>query len=374
LNEADLVELSRHATAAQVERITAGWRTVDRNEEALREEERHRRRELTIIQDGDGSYEIRGRVDPEVGAVLLQALKAAEEKLYPDHAARRGVPAHQRRADALGLVAEGALNGGTRAGSRADRFQVVVHVQAGELTEVRTDAVGGEDAGADAGEDAGAAAGVEAGVIADAAPERTIEHGPHVSAETCRRLACDAGRVVMTHDRSGGVLDVGRKTRTVPPAIRRALEHRDGGCRFPGCTNRICDAHHVVHWADGGETKLTNMISACRRHHRLLHEGGYRVEIGPDGEPRFFGPEGRVIPRVPPPPSIPWDVVAVLRSGNEAAGSGIGPWTATPLWHGERLELDYAISVLWRPKPAEPGTEVSGAAIPADPVHVSAET
>ena len=102
--------------------------------------------------------------------------------------------------------------------------------------------------------------------------------GVDVSAETSRRLACDAAVVVLHEGADGSALDVGRKTRSIPPAIRRALSARDTGCRFPGCTARHCDAHHLVHWADGGRTSLDNLVLLCRRHHRLLHEGGYRIE------------------------------------------------------------------------------------------------
>jgi hypothetical protein len=90
----------------------------------------------------------------------------------------------------------------------------------------------------------------------------------------------------------------------VPSAMRRALEVRDGGCRFPGCNNRRwVDAHHIRHWAAGGETKLENLILLCRRHHRLLHEGGYTVEGSPSGELSFRSRRGRVIANAPPLPS-----------------------------------------------------------------------
>ncbi len=91
-----------------------------------------------------------------------------------------------------------------------------------------------------------------------------------------------------------------RKTRSVPPALRRALRARDGGCRFPGCGNhRFTDAHHIEHWADGGETSLGNLIQLCRRHHRLLHEGGFSLELRQDGSPVFRRPDGRRIAAVP---------------------------------------------------------------------------
>jgi len=91
-------------------------------------------------------------------------------------------------------------------------------------------------------------------------------------------LAADLDRgaavVVMRHAADGSVLDVGRKTRTIPPAMRRALAARDSRCGLPGCGARQCVAHHVRHWADGGETRLDNLVLLCRRHHRAVHEGG----------------------------------------------------------------------------------------------------
>jgi hypothetical protein len=107
---------------------------------------------------------------------------------------------------------------------------------------------------------------VEAGTLEhDGEPGRSeLEDGTRVSAETSRRLACDASAGEVRHDGDGRILDVGRRRRTIPPAIRRALEVRDRGCRFPGCGSRFCDAHHVVHWADGGETRLDNLALVCR--------------------------------------------------------------------------------------------------------------
>jgi hypothetical protein len=105
-----------------------------------------------------------------------------------------------------------------------------------------------------------------------------LNHGAvNVSAETSRRIACDASLVVMRHARDGSVLDVGRKTRTIPRAIRRALLARDRRCQFPGCTVRRCDGHHIQHWADGGSTSLDNLTLLCRRHHRCVHEGEFTI-------------------------------------------------------------------------------------------------
>jgi len=181
-----------------------------------------------------------------------------------------------------------------------------------------------------------------------------IEHGPHVCAETARRLACDSGLVTMTRDRSGNVLDVGRRRRTVPAAIRRALDVRDRGCRFPGCMSRYCDAHHVTPWVDGGETKLDNLVLLCRHHHRRVHEGGWRVTLcrragaapGATNEVRFHRPDGGLLPYVPPRATLPEEPAYDLERENDRIGIEIGPWTATPRWLGERMDVDWALSTL----------------------------
>jgi hypothetical protein len=103
----------------------------------------------------------------------------------------------------------------------------------------------------------------------------------------------------MVHDARGRTVSVGSRRRTVPASLRRALEWRDHGCRFPGCGITRVDAHHVRHWADGGATRLDNLLLLCRRHHRAVHEDGYRVTLGRDGEPVFWSPDGRVLPEVP---------------------------------------------------------------------------
>ena len=118
----------------------------------------------------------------------------------------------------------------------------------------------------------------------------------------------------LRHGADGEVLDVGRRTRAVPTALRRALLDRDRSqCQFPGCTSRHCDAHHVVHWADGGETRLQNLVLCCRFHHRALHEEGFQVVADAAGQFQFLRPDGVPLPAEPPAAS--WE---------EPAGAGRG--------------------------------------------------
>ena len=180
--------------------------------------------------------------------------------------------------------------------------------------------------------------------------------GIHVSAETARRLACDAATVTMRHGPGGEILDVGRRTRTISPALRRALAARDRRCRFPGCGNRRVDAHHIRHWADGGRTALDNLILLCRRHHRAVHEEGFRVTMDAAGDVRFAHPDGRPLVEAPPAPAWAGPALQPTDDALAAAGIEIGTDTATPSWGGERLDLDWAMHVLWRPR-REPTAE-----------------
>jgi hypothetical protein len=135
------------------------------------------------------------------------------------------------------------------------------------------------------------------------------------------------------------VLDVGRRTRTIPPALRRALQARDRGCRFPGCGVRHAQGHHIHHWANGGPTRLDNLAFLCRRHHRAVHEEGYRIERDAGGTLRF-------IPEVPALPAVPPDPMQALVAAHLARGLAIDARTGCPSWLGERLDLAWAIDVL----------------------------
>jgi hypothetical protein len=150
----------------------------------------------------------------------------------------------------------------------------------------------------------------------------------------------------MRHDPDGRILEVGARMRTIPPALRRALHHRDRGCRFPGCGLRFGQGHHIRHWAHGGPTTLSNLALLCRRHHRAVHEEGYQVERRPDGELRFRRPDGRPLPESPALPAVPADPVGTLRARHEECGLNIHARTAMPGWLGERLDVGWAIDVL----------------------------
>ena len=326
--EARLLAVGRAGTAVHIERIVRGWRRVDRLAEARETARQHARRALHVYQDEDGMVVLRGRLAPEEGALLLRGLDAARETLYQRRRSNGSVPTPaadplaepaaraQQQADALALLAEAALHHELDPGTSGERYQVVVHVDAAVLADP------------------------------DERGQSVLEDGPRVPAETSRRLACDASRVVMRHDADGRLVEVGARTRTIPPSLRRALEHRDRGCRFPGCGVRVGQGHHVRHWAAGGPTTLSNLAVLCRRHHRAVHEEGYQVERLPDGALQSRRPDGRPLPDVPSPATVPLDPVGALQARHEAQGIRLHARTACPGWLGDRLDVGWAIDVL----------------------------
>lgn len=286
-NEAELLELAHHASAAQVEKLVRAYRRVDRLNEREQAQASHDARELNYHIDEDGSLVIHARLPAEEGAVVLQALKVAMDAQYTGSDNTTGADTEndvtavtststdslaQRRADALTAMAETTLRHGSQ--PSAERYQVVVHVTAETLA-------------------------------TDANDRCELDNGPRLAAETARRIACDASRLRISTDAAGNPLDIGRKTRAVPPAMQRALRSRDHGCRFPGCTHeRFVDAHHIQHWANGGQTSLDNLVLLCRRHHRLVHEGGFGVERLANSTIQFTRPDGRAITEHPQLPEV----------------------------------------------------------------------
>ena len=492
--EDDLLNVALSGTAAHVEKIVRVWRRVDRLAEQAEDRRRHDTRSLRTWVDEDGMVVVRGRLSPEVGAVVRRALEAAcDQARGADGAAADGgadakgatgadagggraaetsePSLAQRQADALGMIAECALSAELDRGTAGDRYQVVVHVDADALTDapevhagtsakaasesrrlgdgprVRTGTSttatsGSEQRGNGRSVPAGASAkagtaseqhaegsdvptgthtiaaseserrdngpdvpaGTRAATDSAAGPPDTgpetragaTRHGDtrearrspdpcpgprpaasgsavrgqtvldeaggiHVSAETARRLACDAATVRMPHGPGGEILDVGRRTRTISPALRRALRTRDRQCRFPGCRNARCDAHHVRHWADGGATALDNLVLLCRRHHRAVHEEGFRITLDATGDVEFVRPDGRPLPEAPAAPAWTGEPLAPVTAQLERNGVTIGPDTATPDWRGEKLDLDWVIHVLWRPQPQEATPEEASA-------------
>jgi hypothetical protein len=304
--EAGLVEIARHATGAQLEKLIRCYS----NALSATLGNAQRQQELRFLKwtwNEDGSLRLEGRLPADQGALVVNALDGAMESpdLGDEYVAS---PVAACRADALVALVTGA--GGE---PRAAVPELTVHVDAATL-------------------------------VSDQVVERSeLADGPALPPETVRRLGCDAA-VVRIVERDGRPLTVGRRTRTVPPALRRALRSRDGGCRFPGCTHRqFMHAHHIQHWARGGPTTLENLVQLCSYHHRLVHEGGFRVEPSGQGVVRFRRPDGRAIPSAPRCPAV---VGASLAEQHRARGVVVDAQTCRPLSAGDRLDYGLALDAL----------------------------
>ena len=349
-NEAELLNIGLHGTAGHVETFVRLYRRATLAEENAVANDRHASRELECWYEHDGDVVLHGRFPPEMGARIVSALDAAMEAHakeqpaarwpdegatpggvprgtpsqdgarpeYPEHDVPRGTSGRGpsravRRADALAWMAERVFEPGDAPTLAPDRHEVVVHVDA----EVLANRVAGRC---------------------------EVEHGSAIAAETARRICCDAGVVAVVDGPAGEPLAVGRRTRSISPALRRALVSRDRGCRFPGCTaTHRLHGHHVRHWANGGETSLDNLVLLCPTHHRLVHEGGFGVQRLGDGAFRFTNPSGATIrPPLRRGPSSPGAIVA----RNEGLGLAIDRETATARWRGEPFDYDQGVMVM----------------------------
>jgi hypothetical protein len=330
-NEDYLLNIALCGTASHVEATVRGYRRALDAAELSREAVQQRDQHLWFHTEPDGSMTIRGRVPAEVGALFKRALEAALDSLpIPENVPAGTSPdeddlhrSRKRRVEALAVVAESFLATGPEDLSGADRQQIVVHVDAETFRH-------------------GHAGRCE------------LEQGPSIAAETARRLACDCSVVRIIESERGEPLNVGRKTRTIPPAIRRALNSRDRGCRFPGCPfKRYVDGHHVKHWAHGGETKLSNLVTLCRFHHSLVHEGGVEIRTLDNGAFRFIKPNGESF-ESRPPASAGWADLVAAHAGGQVE---INPQTAVTRWTGEALDLDVAVG--WLMQKGDCATNVS---------------
>ncbi|MEO0998382.1 MAG: DUF222 domain-containing protein [Pseudomonadota bacterium] len=326
-NEDRLLELALSSTASQTERIVRGLKRCQSLGSANAV---HRARRLDLFVDDDGSYVIRGRLDAETGALLVAALDSArgepdEHDVDQDNGAAPEPDDRPAagRADALGRLADAYLAGKAGSLPAGERHAVVIHVNPESLRRNIGD--------------------VSAETSNAAEPQAMTADGACLSRETARRLSCDASLLAVYENDAGEPLAIGRRSRAIPAAIRRALALRDGGCRFPGCSERRhVDAHHVQHWADGGETALDNLVTLCRYHHRCVHEDCFTVTMAA-GRPRFFTPHGaELLPggARSGEPRFRGNVFA-LTARNDP---GIGPGSPLPQWWGEPLDLHAAVA------------------------------
>ena len=349
IDERTLLDQGLVHTASQLERVVRGYRKA----EGIGLEQRRRRR-ARWFWDEDGMLVVSARLTADVGAVVVAALQQAHQEVFVSSrpCAAAGVPASDAdesegnesdgddgeaisAADALVAMARSALAAGPVDSSGDDQHLVVLH--------------------ADIGVFAGSSAPTGDQPRSDGELLCQLENGPGVDRSTAERIACDSAMVAVLHSaKPGELLRLGRKTRKMSAALRRALRIRDGGCQFPGChRRRHLQAHHVVHWMHGGPTDLDNLVLLCGRHHRAIHEEGFTLSWSTDpGDGRQSG--GWVFRR-PDTVLVPFGGLDRLHRDDPADDNPGEPndepmdqERIRPGWRGERFSLVDSVGVLSR--------------------------
>ena len=309
-NEETLLVYAEYAPAAQLEKICQKLRTVGRAVEAKEKPPHPEDRHVQARGMDDGMVCVKAVLRPEEAAMLMHVIQVAARSCTDGEEKKRP----PNRADGLMAVIQGYARG-----EQQERTPVELIVTV-PVSALQPEAVSAESAESnvmrstsalppeqDASAESNVMRSTSAPQLGRAVSTETqlegishlaeLPNGDCVTRETARRLACDAGVVEVEVNERGEPLSVGRRTRTIPAAIKRALLVRDKTCRFPGCCNRLfLDGHHIRHWADGGETSLANTCLLCSRCHARLHEHGYSMEVDPRGELVFRNPDGEVIP------------------------------------------------------------------------------
>jgi hypothetical protein len=361
-NEDFLLMIAQHGTASHMEQVVSKYLGVQRSmareseldqvETSLQEQ-----RELVSYQDSDGMWVIHARLPAEEGSLVVKAIEAVttprpaasqleksvsaetrsnpeapgdETLLNEDECAATSFP--QARADALVLMAEHFLathEGGSNIQSLkgSERCQIMLHVDVNTLRGQQNETESGPGC-------------------------CNLDDKQWISPKTARRLSCDASLVTVLEDDAGRVLNIGRRARTVPASIRRALSVRDETCRFPGCCeSKYVDAHHIKHWAEGGETSLDNLVTLCRYHHRALHQGKFSIRVdkahaeNTEQLMTFSMPSGREI-EMGFFPQFPAEAATVTEETMHQLAPAVDAKTCITQWRGETCDYSMAIDAL----------------------------
>ncbi len=279
-NDAEVAELARSATVAQIRRVLGRNAFVKPEPDPEPEPEPEPRRVNFGFGD-DGLFRLSAVLPADQGALLERALGVYRQKLFGGHADHGDAPKMVSSADTLVAMAEASLATEAIARPHYDRHLVVLHV-------------GTDDTGQ---------------------PNGHLHLGPALPDSLRRFMTCDA-KARVQHDDKAKPLSVGRTARIVSNRTRLAIEERDGGCRVPGCDRvKWLHVHHVVHWEDGGATDTSNLMALCGRHHRLHHRGHLGISgdaDDPDGitftdaRGRPLPPSGKPMPPTEPAPTGNW--------------------------------------------------------------------
>ena len=279
-NEAQLLEVAQHSTAARLETVCRQLRQAEPAQPADSSagSAAEPKRWMRLRECEDGMVRLEVKLTTAEAALVMKACETA---------ARANEAPSGNRAEGLCALAERSLRG-AEPEKAAPPVEVVFHVDAATL-------------------------------------QGQTEEGNGVPAETARRLLCDSGIVPVLHDTDGRIIDAGRKRRTISAPLRRALQARDRGCTFPSCTNCITDGHHLRHWIDGGKTTLQNLVELCPHHHTLLHAGAFTMNRDEAGHLVCRTADGKPLEPAPSPAPIALPGLALL--GQHVCTQAIEPAT-----------------------------------------------
>jgi hypothetical protein len=343
-NEAALVDIARASTAQQLERLVAATAKSDRIWDAGFAAAQLAARSFVSGFDYDHvMYLAKVMLGPDDGGLLTKALQLAVKQIRAERGGQGPeTTREQLLADALMVLVSSFLAAGRGEGTGTDDYRAVVFTDDAvvnpEYPNHPDHAVNVDDH-----DDCDDCAGGERSV--PEAPRAHLEGGAMLSAETIRRIWCDT-TVTRLELRDGVIVEISEPSRVISASLRRALGLRDSQCRFPGCCAKRVDAHHIRYRRHKGPTTLENLLSLCRFHHKLVHEGGYSVGRGADGDLRFYDPRGRQLHNRSE--LVANDGADALRRTHRNLGIDIGPDTIVGNYCGDRLDMDYAVSVLTR--------------------------
>ena len=412
-NEDYYLDIAKHGTASHVEILVRQHQRAERLNQGCQDKAQHDAREFNWFYDDDGMLVFRGKLPAADGAVFLKAMDAMLQTLRAKNLQQPEIESAQRETDAEAKTFARKYSEARQEDQSLDRCghdseqqlqnplaqcqlpdQTVSSQQCQQIESIDVSAeTSVTDIAGEMVADTFTQKRADALVLMSEHLLATLDRGlvplpggekyqvmVHINAnsqngteqapcqldngvcltplcsETMRRLACDASLVTAVEDAAGNVLNIGRKTRTVPPAIRRALNIRDRGCRVPSCCeSRFVDAHHIRHWCDGGETSLGNLVLLCRHHHRLLHQGVIAInkeciESGSEAQLVFTNAAGRKIedslfPQFRAPSTGP-EKTMEIEIANRELGLEIDSRTAITAWRGEVIDYGLAVAAL----------------------------
>jgi hypothetical protein len=368
-NEASLLDLARHSTAAQLETVVRGLRRAAASEETTRARDAYDSRALTYYYDDDGTFVIRGRLPAEQGAVVAHALDAIVDEFRRTAAIAAADSVAPARISEPTMCGEPTTIGEPRTigepttigeppqdafgvsavtvPTRTSHSHPVVSgpaVRADALAELAGRVLQLKRGTATAGDSYRVLVHIDEATLRDDGDGdgAHVEDGPTLAPEVVRRLLCESSVRAVTTLADGTLLDLGRTARFANRAQRRAMKARDKRCQFAACSlTRGLHAHHLIPWSRGGSTDIADMVLLCSHHHHLVHEGGFSIRREADGRLVTRAPAGWEIDNEPPPRRA--GAPELVSAHGEGA---IQADTLTPDWHGDRVDLEYVVWTL----------------------------